>query len=266
MLKRVRPISIAAIAAVLIALPGTVFSHSLWINLSDYSPERGRSVAYFGWGHRYPVDDLLDQQEFLKSFYLVKPSGEREDLVPNPGGLGATQVEFSEQGTYILAAEVKPGFYTMYLDRGKMRHKIGPKTGLNNVVLSQYYEQYAKAVVNVGEGSDSYSKPLGHKLEIIPLENPGKLKGCGGHFLPVQVLFKGKPLRYSQVLATYFGFSTGEHFACATSTDGEGKAKIRLVHWGPWIRRVNHQVPPTEELKDKCDRLSYTATLTFEVK
>ncbi|RKY64330.1 MAG: DUF4198 domain-containing protein, partial [Candidatus Latescibacterota bacterium] len=124
----------------------------------------------------------------------------------------------------------------------------------------------AKAVVNVGEDSDSYSKPLGHRLEIIPLENPGKLKGCGGHFLPVQVLFEGKPLRYGQVLATYVGFSTGEDFACATSTDGEGKAKIRLVHWGPWMIRVNHQVPPTEELKGKCDRLSYTATLTFEVK
>jgi len=246
----------------LFVLSGRIASHTLWLNLSDYSPERRRSIVYFGWGHRYPVDDFLDQEKFLKRFFLIKPSGEVENLTPNPGGFLATQVKFLENGTYIISAELKPGFYTMYMEKGKIHHKLGPKTGVKGVILSQYYEQYAKAIVNVSEGSSL--RPIGQKLEIVPLENPGKLK-CGD-FLQVQVLFENKPVKYCPVLATYSGFSTGEDFAYATSTDNEGIARIRLLHWGPWLIKVNYKLPPTEEFKDKCDQLSYTATLTFEVQ
>ena len=253
--------------AALLIFPTVGFGHTMWLNLSDYYPVvGGGSVAYFGWGHRFPVDDLFDSERYLKSFYLISPSGQTKELKPNPGGFGATELRFPMEGTYILAAEMKPGFYTMYLEEGKIHHKAAPKTGLKNVILSLYYEQYAKAIVSVGKGPDSLSRPLGHKLEIIPLENPANLKGCGGHFMTVQVLFDGKPLRYCRVLATYNGFSTGDDFAYATTADGRGKARIRLIHWGQWMIKVNHKVPPTEELRDKCDSLSYTATLTFEVR
>jgi len=39
----------------------------------------------------------------------------------------------------------------MYEEKDKIRHKIGSKTGLKDVVLSLYYEEYAKALINVGE-------------------------------------------------------------------------------------------------------------------
>lgn len=253
-----------ALSFILLLLSGRTISHTLWLNLSDYSPERERCIVYFGWGHRYPVEDFLDQEKFLKRFFLVKPSSGVESLTPNPGGFLATEVRFLENGTYIVSAELKPGFWTMYMEKGKMHHKLGPKRGLKEVILSQYYEQYAKAIVNVGEGSNSFSKPIGQKLEIVPLENPEKLK-CGD-FLQIQVLFENKPVKYCQVLATYLGFSTGEDFAYATSTDGKGIARIRLLHWGPWLIKVNYKLPPTEKFKGKCNWLSYTATLTFEVK
>lgn len=256
----------ALIFIVLALIPTLGFGHTLWLNLSDYYPENGRTVAYFGWGHRYPVDGLLDQERLLESFRLMKPSGEIKDILPNPGGLGATEVELPEQGTHILCAKLKPGFYTMYRTEGEVHHKMGPKTALSDVLVSIYYEQYAKAIVNTGEGSESFSRPAGHRLEIVPLEDPAKLRGCGGHFLPVQVLFDGTPVMHCQVLATYSGFSTEGGFAYGTFTDAEGKARIRLIHWGPWIVWVNHQLPPTDELRDKCDQLSYTATLTLGVK
>jgi uncharacterized GH25 family protein len=50
-----------------------------------------------------------------------------------------------------------------------------------------------------------------------------------------------------------------------TTTNGKGEAKIRILHYGPWLVKVNHKVPAPDDLKDKCNELSYTATLTFEV-
>lgn len=240
-------------------------AHMLWLNVSNYYPTiKEKPKVYIGWGHRYPVDDFL-AKERLKEFLLILPSGRKEKLNPNPGGFLATELKFSEIGTYIVSAVLKPGFYTMYIERGKIHHKSLPKTGLKNVILSLYFEQYAKALINVEEGSDSnsFSKSVGHKLEIIPLKNPYKLKA--GDFLPVQVIFKGKPLKYCRVYGTYSGFSAKTDFCYATVTNDKGVAEIRILHHGPWLIKADVKFPVTEDLKGKCNEIHYTATLSFEV-
>ena len=244
------------------------FAHTLWLNVSNYSPEiypkyGARTKVYFGWGHHYPVDDFLSQ-ETLDDFSLIRPNGNKDKLIPNPGGFLATSVSFKGPGTYLVCAKLKPGFYTMYEEKGRIRHKIGPKTGLKDIVLSLYYEEYAKALINVDkESNDSFKRHVGHNLEIVPLINPSQLKT--GDLLPVQVLFKGKPARYCKVYATYSGFSTDCDFAYTTTTNGKGEARIRIIHHGPWLIKTEMKSPATGELKEKCNELSYSATLTFEV-
>jgi uncharacterized GH25 family protein len=264
-------------------LPGLVDAHTMWINAVDYMMEPGaghghskdteenakpiaQTNVYFGFGHRYPVDDFLSEK-MLGNFFLTDCNHNEKELKPNPGGFLATSIKFEKPGPYIVSAALKPGYYTMYMEKGKVQHKLGPKTGLNGVILSLYYEQYAKALLAVGDTSDNaFTKPLGDKIEIVPLENPYKLHGCGGHFLPVKVLFDGKPASFCKVYATYAGFSTKDDFALATMGDSKGIAHIRLTHWGPWLIKAEKTLPATEELKDKCDTLHYTATLTFEIK
>lgn len=247
----------------------SVYAHTMWLNVSNYSPEiyssqyGARTKVYFGWGHRYPVDDFLSKEK-LKDFSLIYPCGKKEKLNPNPGGFLATNITFSSEGTYIVTAVLKPGFYTMYVKRGEIHHKSSPKTGFEGVILSLYFEQYTKALINVGEGTDSFSQPIGHKLEIIPLKNPRELKV--GDFLPVQVLFEGKPARFYKVYGTYAGFSTEDDFAYATTTNSKGKANIRIMHYGPWLIKTDIKLRAPEELKDKCNKLHYTATLSFEVQ
>ncbi len=246
----------------------TAFSHTLWLNVSDYSPEiypgyGAKSKIYFGWGHRYPVDDFLSEED-LKEFFLIDSEGKKKTLSSNPGGFLATSVSFKAPGTYLACAKLKPGFYTMYEKDGKIHHKVGPKTGLEGITLSLYYEQYAKALINVGGGSgDFFKTPVGHTLEIVPLANPSQLKA--GDLLPVQVLFKGKPARFCKVYATYSGFSTSCDFAYTTTTNGKGQARIRIIHYGQWLIKAGVKLPATDELKEKCNELSYSATLTFEV-
>jgi len=259
----------------LIILPVTLFSHSLWLNVTDYYPEiyKGEfafTKLYFGWGHHFPVDDFLSIDK-IEDFSLISPAGKKEKITPDvKEGFLETVLKLKKEGSWIVAVKSKPGFYTMYLDKNhKMHHKLGPKTGVKGrIIVSLYYQQFAKTIICAGNKQDkSFSKPVGHKLEIIPLKNPSKLRGCGGHFLPVKVLFNGRPAMFKKVFATYLGFSShADDFAYTTSTDMNGVAKIRLLKPGEWLIKTELKLPPTGDKKEKCNEIHYTATLTLGVK
>jgi len=265
-----------------VLISGFADAHTMWINAVDYmmqpvighsrsEEEKGEEYiaqtnVYFGFGHRYPVDDFMPKK-ILNTFCLLDGNHNKKALEPNSGGFLATAVKFEKPGPYIVSAALKPGYYTMHIEEGQVKHRMGPKTGLKAVILSLYYEQYAKAILAVGDISDdAFAKPLGDKIEIVPLKNPLNMKAGAGEILPVQVWFNGKPASFCKVYATYAGFSTKDDFALATMGDSKGIAHIRLAHWGPWLIKAEKTLPATEELKDKCDALHYTATLTFEIK
>lgn len=251
-----------------LCLPGIAFAHTLWLNASDFSPKvypafGAKTKIYFGWGHRYPVDDFISADS-LADYTLFGPKGDKQKLSPNPGGFLATPVSLKKQGVYLVGAALNPGFYTMYEKGGKIHHKIGPKTGLEGVVKSLYYEEYAKALIQAGQTpDDGFKKPIGHNLEIIPLRQPSQIQQ--NDFLPVQVLFEGRPARYCKVYGTYSGFSSHCDFAYSTATNADGEAKIRILHHGSWLIKAELKLPATEDLKEKCNERSYLATLTFEV-
>jgi len=241
--------------------PGRLaYPHTMYVNVTDYAPTLKRGTKlYFAWGHRLPVDDMLGPQR-LKRCQVVQPDGKVRSLEKPTEFL--TRVEFTQKGTHIIAAELNPGFYTVYSQDGQTKHHIGPKTGLKNVELSLYYQQQSKALLDAGDPSDTFRKPVGHKLEIIPLKNPALLRA--GDFLPMEVLFEGQPVPgYPKVMATYLGFSTTGAYAYAT-TVMHGRAQVKILQPGVWFIRVNYRVPATGEMAEKCNELSYTATLTFE--
>ena len=86
-----------------------------------------------------------------------------------------------------------------------IHHKLGSKEGLEDVILSLYYENYAKAPINVGNSApEAFSTPVGHGIEIVPLENPFLKKA--GDYLKLKVLHNGRPANFCSVSATYIGF------------------------------------------------------------
>jgi len=235
-------------------------AHTMYVNVTDYAPRPdGATSMYFGWGHRLPIDDAL-RPEKVKTCQLLDPDG-KVHLLPKPTGF-LTTVQFTREGTHLLGAVLNPGFYTVYLEDGETKHKLGPKTGLKNVVLSLYSQQQGKAILNVGATSDTFRRSLGHELEIIPLANPALLRT--GDYLPLQVLFHGKPVPgYPAVMATYLGFSTTDAYAYTTMLV-HGRARVKILREGVWFIKVNYRLPATGAMAEKCNELSYTATLTFE--
>lgn len=234
-------------------------AHTMWINLTDYSPKiwshpkyaptpRAKTVAYFGWGHRYPVADFLSDK-YLGSFFLIKPDGARQELTPGQGGFRATELIMKKDGGWIVGATIKPGFY------GEVKGKAD--------FYKMRYAQYGKALINVGEvPGNPFSTPVGHVLEIIPLTNPNALE-IGNEF-SVRVLFEGKPAPNVEIQATSLYSFTKKNIT--TSTNDKGEAGIDISdHRGPWIVKAVVSIPPPPEMKDKCQKLLYIATLTFAV-
>ena len=234
-------------------------AHSLWLNVTDYSPKifshpkyplksRAKTVVYFGWGHSYPVGGFLNDK-YLGDFFLIKPDGNKEKLTPGEGGFRATEVKMEKEGGRIVAATIKPGF------AGEIEGKKD--------FYERRYAQYAKALISVGKVPDeAFSRPVGHKFEIIPLTNPDGLQL--GDWFKFKVLLDGKPAKKVKIDACSLVSYTGESFQLRT--DNEGEAKVRILHYyGPWIIKAKLTQPASGEFKNKCKESSYTATLTFGV-
>jgi uncharacterized GH25 family protein len=250
-------------------MPCAALAHNLWLNATDYTPELSKRTGahtkiYFGFGHKYPVHDFLNKGR-LTEFRLIGPDGSPRDIEPGEGGFLATPLILKKAGAHTVAAATRTGFYTMYFKGERVHHKMGSKEGLERVLLSLYYENYAKALIDVGStADDAYAAPVGQNIEIVPVENPYLKKA--GDTLDLKVLHKGRPASFCTVSATYVGFSPDEDYAFSNMTNALGVSTIRLLAPGHWVVRAVVRKPANAELRDKCNEEKYSATLTFEVK
>jgi uncharacterized GH25 family protein len=254
-------------------------AHHVWINATRYNLEsieenpKAKTVLYFGWGDYYPLHDFLREGQ-LERLNVRGPDGKSEELKTPSMGFNETPLELSQNGVYLISASLKPSFVSDVWQDGKMEVLRKPKNELPKdvkILESKYGLQFAKSIINVGDVSEkdlSFSKPVGHDFEIIPLVNPRTLRE--GDYLPFQILFKGEPLKAPhadpKICATYVGFSTGKGvFASTAELNKNGIVKLKIIRAGVWQIFVEYSLPPTPEMAEQADKIEYKASLTFEV-
>ena len=254
---------ILGLLLVLCLLPQEIWAHFLWINPQKYRLQPGEGLKVtLGFGHHFPGagGDLLKGAN-LKELKLILADGRDIPLkAPSDSLVFETSSTLAKEGTALLGAEKKAGFFTKTVSG--FYHQS--KKGLANVLVCKYSRRFAKALITVGKPRGKiFQKVLGQELEIIPLKDPATLKA--GDWLPLKVLFKGKPYRKKWVLATYEGFSSSDRpaFSYATRTDYQGRAFVRLDHRGIWLIAVFHEEPYPE--REVCDVSTVVSTLTFEL-
>ena len=111
---------------------------------------------------------------------------------------------------------------------------------------------YAKALVLSEEADQTWSKRVGHVMEIVPLENPYAVRP--GSVLGVEVRLRGQHAPGVVVSAT-----DGRGGMAEGQTDAFGRATIKLTVPGRWRLRAvagGHA----------DDGGSYSASLTFEIR
>ncbi len=244
--------------AVMLAMP--VQAHELWINMTDYSPNlwqhpkysptpTAKTIAYFGWGHKYPVADFLGEK-YLDTLMQIEPDGTTKEITVGEGGFRAVEIKMGSKGPRVFTAKVNPDYY----------QKVEGKEDF----YKMRYEMYAKALVNVGKtDGNPFSKPTGLEVEIIPEVNPTTLKP--GDTLPVTVLSGGKPAKEFSIKAIPMYSGTRE--VEEVKTDAEGKAVITIKpFYGPWLITASKMEPATGEFTKKCESFFKLSTMTFGVK
>lgn len=256
-------------------------AHSLWINsFESFSHKPGHTIVSLGWGHKTPIDDALTKKIKLDSFNIINDDGKKiklnlpkiekskiykdKSLEITNADLAMQKVsfnDFSKAGTYTLELFTKAGYFTRYIDKnGKKRLKLKPKNELKDVkkvLFSMKHQAFAKSYFTLKKWSKP--KPLGHKLEIIPLSDLSKVKV--GDIVEVEVLLENKKINTSPAKSEFLiatSASRNENNPLFSYIKN-GKAKIKISHSGQWLFTVKNQ-----EQKDLT--LVNIATLSFTVK
>lgn len=260
----------AAVWAVVFAasLPAPVPAHDFKVLASKLALEKegGRSTIFLSWGHRLPVDDLLDP-ESIDRYELLAPDGTSSPLKTAPNSMQENSAELPFAGVYQVVACRKPGIYTFTTDdHGERLLKQGSKRdhAESKIDFAQRSVQCAKALIVVGPSGSPPVSPVGLPIEIVPLEGPAAWRGQAP--LRFQVLLDGKPLRAADLTARYVGFKPETGWCYATTTDREGIASVVPIQAGTWVLKVNNKRLAPAALRDEYDFESYTATLAIEVQ
>ncbi|MCK5231614.1 MAG: DUF4198 domain-containing protein [Desulfobulbaceae bacterium] len=252
-------------------IPVASHGHSLYIQSSRYLVHEGKqSPLFFCYGHHFPVDDGVRAKK-LKSVRVYTPAGEiREVAIRNETSLHSYMVKYDAPGTYVLAAETNPGYYTVYIDKkGRERQTIKPKNAVidkaKEIKKSLYSKQYAKTYVVCQTASENFPARIGLPLELVPTGDISALKP--GEELKLKVYYNDKPYTGQGTWdATYSGFSTEseDNFYPKTAVSGD-TVKIHIPKPGRWFVRYFIKINATGKDLEKYTHMKHTATLVFQI-
>lgn len=247
---------VAVILGVLLVSPA--LAHEFIVKPGKGAAKPGESITVSVLSaHVFMVSEELEDAANVK-VRAVDASGSREVQ------LKADQKTLAYEGR---AGFAKPGYGLLLGHRlpevwtktpGGMQK--GPKSAFPGATVSNVYEKFAKTLVLVGAPDEAWKKPVGQKLEIVPLEAPAGYRA--GREAAFQVLYDGKPLS-TEVFATYDGCTkTPNSFAWYTEGDDKGVARVKFAKPGLWMVRVQHKAPGKDGISEHVMR----SVLVFEVK
>lgn len=150
-----------------------------------------------------------------------------------------------------------------YLAHEGLPHVLAERKaqGLAQRDAHERYTKFAKALVQAGEGgAPVFSRPVGHAIEFVPLNDPLALHA--GEELAARLLFRGQPLAGAVVFAGRAGAGAGP--TAQATTDAGGVARFPLYVPGRWYLKAIHMLRAPEG--SGFDYESWWATLSFEVQ
>lgn len=157
--------------------------------------------------------------------------------------------------------ELENGAFLDYLKEDNIE---GINIDLSKQVQKERYARSIKALLSSGEPSEKdqlYKKVLGHKFEIVMLQNPYSLQE--GDWFKARVLFDGKPLADRAITARNRLGNEAASFQYSR-TDSNGICAFKLNRAGEWFLHATYMQPSTEPAKNDWE--SYWTSFSFGAK
>lgn len=235
-----------------------VYAHDFWV--TSFEPKDGLVRGNIGYGHDFPNSEPIaaERVNLFEPLQLVTPN----DIITldQVGENYAYQKKvLLQKGSYMIIGFSPPSFWSKGPGGWAQKDRIQrpDATYAKEAILC------AKTILNVRGAADDglITKPVGQRLEIVPMINPDKVKV--GNKFPVKVLCDGKPAKTANVEATFAGFSDKNYKAFQGRTDLKGVINIIPLKSGYWIVKAKHILEHSD--KDRADELVLVSTLTFKI-
>ena len=267
---------LCCVLVVCLFVSGFVFGHETFIIPGDTQKEykAGDTAQLFGISsHYFAVGEEIEPPDTVELH--VYKNGVKGANLP----LEANRDRVWYEANYRLADNTPVvavfrsigGFYSIMTDGsyadGNKREAAAANPD-KTVQVSRYFTKWAKLYLNPGAGDRTFSNPLGHDIEIIPLDNPAGARRNSNFKL--RVLYKGQPYANAEVKATYdyYDYHTMDAWAKTARTDSKGEVSFRLDHpnlgkavlWGFQVGDMRQSAQPD------VDEDNLKAMLLFVVK
>lgn len=161
-------------------------------------------------------------------------------------------ITVKDEDAGLMTAEYDFGYYTFTADG----HFHKPRTEVEGIIFD------TRHIYKLGKGifswDEAYSKPVGMKIEVTPLQNPLVLKE--GDVLEVLVTLDGKPLEGAE-----FEDQIGDLDGITTDKDGKAAITLRTPKDGFEIIGASVKLPYQLE-NTQAETLQLTGTLGFKQK
>lgn len=154
----------------------------------------------------------------------------------------------------VIAGRYDNGFWVTLADgsfRNARRTQVGPEVR----ALGSF--KYAKGWI--GDGASACLRPIGHRFEIVPLEDPSASTPASG--FRVRVLLDGEPLAGAGVEIGDGVTARREEDIPRYRTDAEGRVRLPIDHAGWQVIAVDHET--VTRTPENADRELIVATFTF---
>ena len=244
-------------------LAGIAQAHDVWITFLPSLDGGFRAVI----NHGHPGDRKAPDPDKLFELSVIGPDGRERQVRPEgiPQMLEGIPVLVTplldtkgETGTWLVAARYDNGYWVK-TDYG---HRNTSKLEFPAATESLHSVKFAKALIFSRRPTSSASgRIIGHRLEIVPLDDPFAVS-IGGR-LQVRVMFEGRPLAGMGVEVSDGSTLKKETEIARYFTNREGVAEIPIVRPGLQLLVVDYfAASPYPGLAEK-DLL--VATLSFDI-
>jgi hypothetical protein len=252
-------------------------SHDLWVVPGKYHLAVGEPTRVFiNSGDTFPESLNLVGQHRITEVKLRRAGADLPLAEFRVDGQSLTfELRPPEAGSYVIAVGTHPRTvrlkaedFEAFLEEERLTavSKEREELGESGQAVVERYAKWAKAVVDVGDGDGggaaaSWTAPVGHPIEIVPLGHPNRL--APGEELRIRVLYEGSPLAGAPIEGARAGGGSDSAESISAVTDDEGEALVRLPSAGRWYLRAIHFVRLRDDPELQWE--SFWSTLSFEI-
>jgi uncharacterized GH25 family protein len=258
--------------ALLMTMP--LLAHDLFLKLDSFFVSAGEKITVKILNGSFMSSEGAVNFARLADLSVISPTGTRtkptEADFTKDETTSYLNFQPSEPGNYVIGLSTMPReidldakSFNEYLSEDGIPDTLAERERDKELEknVRERYSKHVKALIQVGnKQTSSYKKVLGYPVEIVPRNNPYKLKA--GDTFEFQCLKDGKPLANQNVMT---GYDDGTNLRIGENirTDKKGVARIKLTGAGKWYVKF---IQMTRLSDPNLNYESKWATFTFEIK